>query len=134
MLFLRADEDFVPYTPRDKQNLHENLQGLGPGVQAESLELAIRKEVRATGMDERLPSWQASAAELTPQPTAQLGSHQPTLVHFAVLLGQVAGDEACSQAARGRAAHPWLCLPLLLFHPAFLLCIQHPYLVRVLVE
>ncbi|XP_066098986.1 paladin isoform X3 [Saccopteryx bilineata] len=45
VLFLRADEDFVPYTPRDKQSLHENLQGLGPGVQAESLELAIRKEI-----------------------------------------------------------------------------------------
>lgn len=50
VLFLRADEDFVSYTPRDKQSLHENLQGLGPGVQAESLELAIRKEVRAPGM------------------------------------------------------------------------------------
>lgn len=57
MLFLRADEDFVPYTPRDKQNLHENLQGLGHGVQAESLELAIRKEVRVTGMGGRPPSW-----------------------------------------------------------------------------
>ncbi|XP_059518459.1 paladin [Myotis daubentonii] len=45
VLFLRAEEDFVPYTPRDKRNLHENLQGLGPGVQAESLELAIRKEI-----------------------------------------------------------------------------------------
>uniref|UniRef100_A0A8C0QE73 Paladin n=1 Tax=Canis lupus familiaris TaxID=9615 RepID=A0A8C0QE73_CANLF len=45
VLFLRADEDFVPYTPRDKQNLHENLQGLGPGIQVESLELAIRKEI-----------------------------------------------------------------------------------------
>lgn len=45
VLFLRAEEDFVPYTPRDKQSLHENLQGLGPGVQAESLELAIRKEI-----------------------------------------------------------------------------------------
>ncbi|KAF6110531.1 phosphatase domain containing paladin 1 [Phyllostomus discolor] len=45
VLFLRADEDFVSYTPRDKQNLHENLQGLGPGVQAESLELAIRREI-----------------------------------------------------------------------------------------
>lgn len=96
MLFLRADEDFVPYTPRDKQNLHENLQGLGPGVQAESLELAIRKEVRATGTDERLPPWQASTAELRPQPAAQRGSHQPTLVRFAVPLGRVAGDEACS--------------------------------------
>ncbi|XP_019809647.2 paladin [Bos indicus] len=45
VLFLRAAEDFIPYTPRDKQNLHENLQGLGPGVQAERLELAIRKEI-----------------------------------------------------------------------------------------
>lgn len=134
MLFLRADEDFVPYTPRDKQNLHENLQGLGPGVQAESLELAIRKEVRATGMDERLPSWKTSATELRPRPTAHLGSHQPTLVHLAVLLGRVAGYEACSQAARGRTSYSWLCLPLLLFHPDFLLCIQHSYLERVLVE
>uniref|UniRef100_A0A2R8MZD3 Paladin n=1 Tax=Callithrix jacchus TaxID=9483 RepID=A0A2R8MZD3_CALJA len=45
VLFLRADEDFVSYTPRDKQNLHENLHGLGPGVRTESLELAIRKEI-----------------------------------------------------------------------------------------
>uniref|UniRef100_A0A9L0SFG3 Paladin n=1 Tax=Equus caballus TaxID=9796 RepID=A0A9L0SFG3_HORSE len=45
VLFLRAGEDFVPYTPRDKQNLRENLQGLGPRVRAESLELAIRKEI-----------------------------------------------------------------------------------------
>uniref|UniRef100_A0A673V857 Paladin n=1 Tax=Suricata suricatta TaxID=37032 RepID=A0A673V857_SURSU len=45
VLFLRAGDDFVPYTPRDKQNLRENLQGLGPGIQAESLELAIRKEI-----------------------------------------------------------------------------------------
>ncbi|XP_021115215.1 paladin isoform X2 [Heterocephalus glaber] len=46
VLFLRADEDFVSYTPRDKQNLHENLQGLGPGVRVESMELAIRKEIQ----------------------------------------------------------------------------------------
>uniref|UniRef100_A0A8C2RG24 Paladin n=1 Tax=Capra hircus TaxID=9925 RepID=A0A8C2RG24_CAPHI len=45
VLFLQAAEDFVPYTPRDKQSLHENLQGLGPGVPAERLELAIRKEI-----------------------------------------------------------------------------------------
>lgn len=56
MLFLRAEEDFVPYTPRDKKSLHENLQGLGSGVQAESLELAIRKEVRATGVG-GAPPW-----------------------------------------------------------------------------
>lgn len=59
VLFLRAEEDFVPYTPRDKQNLHENLQGLGPGIQAESLELAIRKEVRVTGVGGCPPPWQA---------------------------------------------------------------------------
>lgn len=56
MLFLRAEEDFVPYTPRDKKNLHENLQGLGYGVQVESLELAIRKEVRAPGVG-GAPPW-----------------------------------------------------------------------------
>ncbi|KAK2498084.1 hypothetical protein MC885_006511 [Smutsia gigantea] len=38
-------KDFVSYTPRDKKNLCENLQGLGPRVQAEDLELAIRKEI-----------------------------------------------------------------------------------------
>ncbi|XP_076961544.1 paladin isoform X2 [Callospermophilus lateralis] len=45
VLFLRAGEDLVSYTPRDKQNLHENLQGLGPGSQAERLELTIQKEI-----------------------------------------------------------------------------------------
>lgn len=50
MLFLRAEEDFVSYTPRDKESLHENLRGPGPAVKAESLELAIRKEVRVCGV------------------------------------------------------------------------------------
>ncbi|XP_007938910.1 paladin [Orycteropus afer afer] len=45
VLFLRVGEDFMPYSPRDKQNLHDNLQGLGPGVRADSLEVAIRKEI-----------------------------------------------------------------------------------------
>ncbi|XP_074088558.1 paladin [Macrotis lagotis] len=45
VLFLRMDDDFVSYTPRDKQNLCENLHGQGPGDQVESLELAIRKEI-----------------------------------------------------------------------------------------
>lgn len=53
MLFLRAEEDFVSYTPRDKESLRENLRGPGPGVKAESLELAIRKEVRARGGADR---------------------------------------------------------------------------------
>ncbi|XP_006889104.1 PREDICTED: paladin [Elephantulus edwardii] len=45
VLFLRAGEDFEPYTPRDKKNLQDNLQGLGPGVRAERLELSIRQEI-----------------------------------------------------------------------------------------
>ncbi|XP_044539260.1 paladin-like, partial [Gracilinanus agilis] len=45
VLFLRMDDDFVSYTPRDKQNLRENLHGFSPEVQVESLELAIRKEI-----------------------------------------------------------------------------------------
>lgn len=49
MVFLRLEGDFVSYTPRDKENLHENLQRLQRGVRAESLELAIRKEVSWDG-------------------------------------------------------------------------------------
>lgn len=45
VLFLRVDDDFVPYTPRGKENLHENLHSLQCGVKVENLELAIRKEV-----------------------------------------------------------------------------------------
>lgn len=49
VVFLRLEGDFVSYTPRDKENLHENLQRLQRGVRAESLELAIRKEVSWDG-------------------------------------------------------------------------------------
>uniref|UniRef100_A0A7N4NXI7 Phosphatase domain containing paladin 1 n=1 Tax=Sarcophilus harrisii TaxID=9305 RepID=A0A7N4NXI7_SARHA len=45
VLFLRLDDDFVSYTPRDKQRLRENLRALSPGARPESLELAIRKEI-----------------------------------------------------------------------------------------
>lgn len=45
VVFLRLEGDFVSYTPRGKENLHENLQRLQRGARAESLELAIRKEV-----------------------------------------------------------------------------------------
>ncbi|XP_051958207.1 paladin-like [Xyrauchen texanus] len=45
VVFLRLEGDFVPYTPRRKENLHENLHGLGRDVNAENLELAIRKEL-----------------------------------------------------------------------------------------
>ncbi|NXD44254.1 PALD protein, partial [Copsychus sechellarum] len=46
VVFLRLEGDFVSYTPRGRENLHENLQRLQRGVRAESLELAIRKEIR----------------------------------------------------------------------------------------
>ncbi|XP_068807080.1 paladin isoform X4 [Struthio camelus] len=45
VVFLRVESDFVPYTPRGKENLHENLHSLQRGVKVESLELAIRKEL-----------------------------------------------------------------------------------------
>uniref|UniRef100_A0A8B9LBE9 Phosphatase domain containing paladin 1b n=1 Tax=Astyanax mexicanus TaxID=7994 RepID=A0A8B9LBE9_ASTMX len=45
IVFLRLDKDFVPYTPRRKENLHENLLHLKGGVRAEQLELSIRKEL-----------------------------------------------------------------------------------------
>ncbi|KFQ33285.1 Paladin, partial [Mesitornis unicolor] len=45
VIFLRLEGNFVSYTPRGKENLHENLQCLQRGLQAESLELAIRKEI-----------------------------------------------------------------------------------------
>ncbi|XP_005048030.1 PREDICTED: paladin [Ficedula albicollis] len=45
VVFLRLEGDFVSYTPRGRENLHENLQRLQRGVRAESLELAIRKEI-----------------------------------------------------------------------------------------
>ncbi|KFU90052.1 Paladin, partial [Chaetura pelagica] len=42
VVFLRVEGDFVSYTPRGKENLHENLRR---GPRAEGLELAIRKEI-----------------------------------------------------------------------------------------
>ncbi|KAI4874210.1 hypothetical protein NFI96_030408 [Prochilodus magdalenae] len=44
IVFLHLDKDFVPYTPRRKENLHENLHHLKGGLRAEQLELSIRKE------------------------------------------------------------------------------------------
>ncbi|KAI4885193.1 hypothetical protein NFI96_008227 [Prochilodus magdalenae] len=44
LLFLHLEENFVPYTPRRKENLHENLHGLSKDVPVENLELNIRKE------------------------------------------------------------------------------------------
>uniref|UniRef100_A0AAR2LXN9 Paladin n=1 Tax=Pygocentrus nattereri TaxID=42514 RepID=A0AAR2LXN9_PYGNA len=45
LLFLHLEENFVPYTPRRKENLHENLHGLSKDVPVETLELNIRKEL-----------------------------------------------------------------------------------------
>lgn len=49
VLFLRVESDFVPYTPRGKENLHENLHSLRRGLRVEDLELTIRKEVIPMG-------------------------------------------------------------------------------------
>jgi hypothetical protein len=45
VVFLHLEENFVPYTPRRKENLHENLHGLDKEGMVENLELTIRKEV-----------------------------------------------------------------------------------------
>ncbi|XP_063749649.1 paladin isoform X1 [Eleginops maclovinus] len=45
VVFLRKEDNFVPYTPRRKENLHENLHGLEKEVLVESLELTMRKEL-----------------------------------------------------------------------------------------
>ncbi|KAI2658230.1 Paladin [Labeo rohita] len=45
VVFLRLEGDFLPYTPRRKENLHENLHDLGRDVWSENLELTIRKEL-----------------------------------------------------------------------------------------
>lgn len=44
VVFLHLDQDFIPYTPRRKKNLHENLHDLRSMARAEQLELSIRKE------------------------------------------------------------------------------------------
>lgn len=44
VVFLHLDKDFIPYTPRRKGNLHENLYDLRSVASAEQLELSIRKE------------------------------------------------------------------------------------------
>ena len=51
MLFLHKGDNFVPYTPRRKENLHENLRGHGAAELVEGLELVIRKEVHPLPCD-----------------------------------------------------------------------------------
>ncbi|XP_026871582.2 phosphatase domain containing paladin 1b isoform X1 [Electrophorus electricus] len=45
VVFLHLGKDFIPYTPRRKDNLHENLHHLKKTVRADQLELSIRKEL-----------------------------------------------------------------------------------------
>ncbi|XP_062851289.1 phosphatase domain containing paladin 1b isoform X2 [Trichomycterus rosablanca] len=45
VVFLHLDKDFIPYTPRRKENLHENIHHLKRVITAEELELSIRKEL-----------------------------------------------------------------------------------------
>ncbi|XP_053731152.1 paladin isoform X2 [Synchiropus splendidus] len=45
VVFLHKDDNFLPYTPRRKENLHENLHGLQKEELVETLELNIRKEL-----------------------------------------------------------------------------------------
>ncbi|XP_066548991.1 paladin [Amia ocellicauda] len=45
VVFLHLENNFLPYTPRRKENLHENLHGLDKDVSVENLELTIRKEL-----------------------------------------------------------------------------------------
>uniref|UniRef100_A0AAY3ZV18 Paladin n=1 Tax=Denticeps clupeoides TaxID=299321 RepID=A0AAY3ZV18_9TELE len=45
VVFLHLEDNFVPYTPRRKENLHENLHDLGRDQSVDSLELIIRKEL-----------------------------------------------------------------------------------------
>nr|XP_055025465.1 phosphatase domain containing paladin 1b isoform X5 [Misgurnus anguillicaudatus] len=45
VVFFHIDEDFIPYTPRKRENLHENLHDLDKGLSAEQMELSIRKEL-----------------------------------------------------------------------------------------
>uniref|UniRef100_A0A8C4WU20 Phosphatase domain containing paladin 1b n=1 Tax=Eptatretus burgeri TaxID=7764 RepID=A0A8C4WU20_EPTBU len=45
VLFLRQGDDFIPYSPRDPENLHENLCGLFPRVSPNKLEPVIQREL-----------------------------------------------------------------------------------------
>ncbi|KAA0718042.1 Paladin [Triplophysa tibetana] len=45
VVFFHLDEDFIPYTPRRRENLHENLHDLDKGLSAVQMELSIQKEL-----------------------------------------------------------------------------------------
>ncbi|XP_055486823.1 paladin-like [Leucoraja erinacea] len=45
VIFLHQDDDFIPYTPRDRNDLQENLYNLTSRDQVENLELIIKNEL-----------------------------------------------------------------------------------------
>ncbi|KAI2657882.1 Paladin [Labeo rohita] len=45
VVFFHSDGDFIPYTPRGRENLHENLHDLDRELSSEQIELSIRKEL-----------------------------------------------------------------------------------------
>ncbi|XP_016104900.1 paladin-like [Sinocyclocheilus grahami] len=45
VVFFRSDGDFIPYTPRGRENLQENLHDLDRELSPEKIELSIRKEL-----------------------------------------------------------------------------------------
>uniref|UniRef100_UPI00358E5E70 paladin n=1 Tax=Myxine glutinosa TaxID=7769 RepID=UPI00358E5E70 len=45
VLFLRQGDDFIPYSPRDPENLHENLCGRFPRLSPNKLEPVIQREL-----------------------------------------------------------------------------------------
>ncbi|XP_059501011.1 paladin-like [Stegostoma tigrinum] len=45
IILFHQDDDFIPYTPRDRNNLQENLHNLTPRNQVDELELVIKKEL-----------------------------------------------------------------------------------------
>lgn len=50
VIFLHQDDDFIPYTPRDRNDLQENLYNLTSRDQVENLELIIKNEVYHTNL------------------------------------------------------------------------------------
>uniref|UniRef100_A0A4W4HKM4 Paladin n=1 Tax=Electrophorus electricus TaxID=8005 RepID=A0A4W4HKM4_ELEEL len=45
LLFLRLGDDFIPYSPRRLENLHEQVHGLSGAPPVETLELSMRREI-----------------------------------------------------------------------------------------
>lgn len=78
MVFLHKDDNFLPYTPRRKENLHENLHGLEKEALVESLELTIRKEVMNMYLLSTYRVFLHKTEPLNPPPTSHLPSSTVT--------------------------------------------------------